>query len=92
MRGPLEAMTTGGPFILSGSWEAEGIVTARWVFLGGFTCHCTDGSVGYKAKDRNSSSKKVTEAVQPREIVSLREAGVAGMDTGSTVVVRRTAL
>lgn len=91
MRGPLEAMTTGGPFILSRSWEAEGIVTARWVFLGGFTCHCTDGSVGYKAKDRNSS-KKEAEAVQPREEVSLREAGVAGMETGSTVVVRRTAL
>lgn len=91
MRGPLEAMTMGDPFILSRSWEAEGIVTARWVFLGGFTCHCTDGSVGYKAKDRKSS-KKVTGAVQPREEVSLREAMVAGRETGSTVAVRRTTL
>lgn len=56
-----------------------------------FPSHCTDGSMGYKAKDRNTS-KEVAEAVHPREEVSLREAGVAGIKTGSTVAMRRTAL
>lgn len=93
VRGPSEAIMTGGLFILSRSWETGRTVTASCVFPGSVPNHCTAGSVGYKTKGR--TNKKAAEAVQAREEVSLREAGIAGMETrgaGGTVATRRAAL